>query len=201
MAAVSGQQLAVARVYADAMIRLAEAQGEVDLLLTELQEFAAQVEGDEEFRTFISSPTIKAETRKRVLEKILRGRYSDLLVDSVQVLNRKGRLELIRAVALAYSRAHEKLRGRVEVHVCTATPLTAALREKLTVLTARRTGREPHLIETVDDSLIGGLVVRIGDEKFDASVATKLKTLGRALRDRASREIHSGRSHWEGAAV
>ena len=47
----------------------------------------------------------------------------------------------------------------------------------------------------------GGLILRIGDEKFDASVATKLKKLGSALRNRASREIHSGRAHWEGSPV
>ena len=89
----------------------------------------------------------------------------------------------------------------MEVHVRTATPLTAELREKLTALAARRTGREPYLIETVDESLIGGLVMRIGDEKFDASVATKLKVLRGALSNRASREIHSGRSFWEDAPV
>lgn len=197
MASFSNQDMPVARVYSAAMLELAERQGEVDSLLDELQDLAAQVDKDEAFRQFLSSPTVDAAVRKSTLEKLFRGRYSDLLVNSLQILNGKGRLGLLGAVAEAYRQAHDAAGSRVEVQVVTATPLTEALREKLGATLKERTGKTATLVETVDPSLLGGLVVTIGDTKFDASIATKVKRLAGALKERASREIQGGKSHYE----
>jgi len=199
MPGVSDQELAVARVYASAMIDLAKASDQVDALLEELDDLAQRIEADAEFDAFLSSPMVDVETRRRILEKLFRGRYSDLFVDSLQVLNRKGRLGLIRGVAKAYRLASEELQGRVQVLVQSATPLTRRHRESLREITARHTGKEVELVETIDESLLGGLVIRIGDDKFDASVATKLRTLAGRLLERASREIHGGRDYVEQA--
>lgn len=197
---VSDQELALARVYATAMLQLAESLGETDALLEELRDFAGRVEKDADLRGFLSSPVVDAKTRQETLEKLFRGRRSDLFVDAVQVLNRKGRLNLMEAVAEVYYLELEELRGRVEVHVRTAAPLTRRLREKLREMAKAQTGKEVDLVESVDESLIGGLVVQMGDRKLDASVATRLKRLSAALADRASFEIHSGTSFVDAAS-
>ena len=197
---VSDQELAVARVYASAMIELAKASDQVDALLEELEDLAQRVEADTAFNTFLSTPMVDMQARRKTLEKLFRGRYSDLLVDSLQVLNRKGRLGLIRAVAKAYYLAREELLGRVEVLVRSAVPLTERHRGGVREVAATHTGKEVDLIETVDEALLGGLVIRIGDEKFDASVATRLRTLAGKLLERASHEIHGGRDYVERTA-
>ncbi len=201
MAGASDQNLAVATVYSDAMIDLAQAQGEVEFLLNELRDFTSQMDKDDDFRNFVESPTIDVDARRQTIDKLFRGRYSDVFVDSLQILNRKGRLEIIKAVAEAYRHESEERQGRVEVFVETASPLTQELRDQIRDVAAKQTGMEPKLVESVDEALIGGLVLRIGDQKYDASVATKLSGLAEVLHDRASREIHSGRSHWEGDAL
>ena len=201
MAGRSDEGLAIARVYASAMLRLAEAQGEIDFLLAELQDIAARIGENGELATFLSSPTVDRETRRKVIEKLFRGKHSDLFVDSLQVLNRKGRLGLIQSVAEAYAVAREEHRGLVRVKVRTATPMTAELRAGLKQVAGRYTGKEADLVETLDESLIGGLVVQIGDEKFDGSVRTRLKRLGETLSNLASHEVFSGRMHVKGAAM
>ncbi len=197
MASFNDKEMALARVYSSAMLELAEARGEADALRDELLDLAAHVETDAGFSAFVSSPMVDAVDRERSLDRLFRGRYSDLFVDSLQVLGRKGRLGLLGAVAETYRRAHEELRRRVEAHVRTASPLNDDLRTKLESVIAKHTGREVDLVETVDEDLLGGIVVHIGDEKFDMSVATQLGALGKALMDRASREIHSGRTFVE----
>ena len=72
-------------------------------------------------------------------------------------------------------------------------PLTDELRRELAAAASRMVGRRPNLIEEVDESLIGGLVVRIGDRKYDTSVATQLRGLRQTLRDTASRAIYTAR--------
>lgn len=199
MAGRSDEGLAIARVYAAAMLRLAEARGETDFLLAELQDIAARIGENGELATFLSSPTVDRETRRKVIEKLFRGKHSDLFVDSLQVLNRKGRLGLLRSVAEAYAFAREEQRGLVRVKVRTAIPMTTELRAGLKKAAGRYSGKEADLVETLDESLIGGLVVQIGDEKFDGSVLGRLKRLGDAMSNRAAHEVYSGRMHVEGA--
>ena len=201
MAGVTDQELSVARVYSEAMLQLAEPLGEVDLLLHELEDFTAQVEKEGDLKRFLFDPTVDVNARERTFEKLFRGCYSDLLVNALQILNRKGRLNLIASVTEAYRRAKEALQGRIRVYVASAAPLSSGLRDQVVSAAAKQTGMEVDLIESVDESLIGGLVLRIGDRKLDASVAAKLKRLGQAFAERASHEIHGGRTYWEGAAV
>ena len=77
-----------------------------------------------------------------------------------------------------------------------AVALSEALREALRLAAAERTNRQPILVERVDPELLGGLVVAIGDEKIDCSVSTELEKMEVALRDRASRELLSGKSYF-----
>ena len=92
MANVTDKEIAVARVYSSSMLQLAEARGEADDLLAELLALSRQLEKNPEFESVLSSPRIDAKARETTLEKIFRGRVSALLVDSLQLLNRKERL-------------------------------------------------------------------------------------------------------------
>ena len=123
MAEVDDEQLALAGVYSRAMLELAVSSGEADTLLEELRELSALAEENADFEAFLSSPTIDAEVREQSLEKLFRGKASDLLVNSLQILNRKERLGLVRAVAESYRLAHEELRGQIDAHVRTAVKL------------------------------------------------------------------------------
>lgn len=199
MRGVTAEQLTLAKVYADAMIQLAESQGETDALAEELDDFAARVNDNAELESFLASPAIDRDTRQAAIEKLFRGKYSDLFVNALQVLNGKGRSGLVRAVAEAYSLAREERLGRMRVFVRSAMPLTEELRIGLKSAARSYTGKEAELLEEVDASLIGGLIVQIGDEQFDGSVRTRLSRMGSALRECAAREVFSDRVHVEEA--
>lgn len=192
MASHSDTNIAVGRVYSDAILALAEARGVADELLEELRGIAGLIEKDADFRGYLSSPLVDTEERREFLEKAFRGKASDLLVDALQVLNRKERLAFLPAVAQVYAKTLDQRRGRVEVGVVTAVALDDTQRQEIRAALRKRLGQEPMLEESVDPSLIGGIVFRIGDTKIDDSVATRLRTLGKALAVRASQEVHSG---------
>jgi F-type H+-transporting ATPase subunit delta len=195
MANVDFRNLAVGRLYAEAMLGLAEERGASDALLDELKQFVEFLDQNPKVEHFLASPMVDEEGRARVLEDLFRGNASDLLVDSLQVINRKGRLAQFRAIAEAYRIAHRDLRGWVDVHVRTAVPLDDALRARLKDAIAAATGKKPSLIERIDPSLIGGMVVEVAGKKIDASVASRLRDLSEALLARASREIHGGTAY------
>lgn len=193
MANVTNQDLTVGRLYARSILDLAEEQGQADSLLDELAEVVKQLDRMPEYEEFLASPLVDEEARARMIEDVYRGKGSDLLVDALQVINRKGRLGYLRAIAEAYRQEYRDLRGWVDVQVATAVPLTAELRTRLENSIAAFTGKTPNLIERVDPSLLGGMVVHVAGQKFDASVASRLRDLSARLLARASEEIIRGK--------
>jgi F-type H+-transporting ATPase subunit delta len=194
------------RVYARAMLDLAEADeagtggkagasgGQADQLLAELTDLAGVIAADADLAAFLGSPLVGAGERAAVLEKALRGRASDLLVDALLVINRKGRLALLTEIIAAYRAAVRELHGVVDVQVTSAVALTAARRKELIAALAKFTGKQPELAERVEPSILGGLVIEVGGEKIDSSLATQVRKVGAALALRAAQELHGGRS-------
>ncbi|NOX57841.1 MAG: ATP synthase F1 subunit delta [Planctomycetes bacterium] len=197
MAKFEHGSIAIADSYARTLLELAESSGQSDEVAEDFAEFAKLLDSDAPFAQFMDSQAIDASDREKVLEKSFRGRMNDLLLSTIQVVNRKGRCELLSLIRERFRLALEESRNQVDVQVTSAVTLSEPLRERLREVTAKISGKEVHLIENVDPSILGGLVVRMGDEKIDASTIHQIKGLKMALAIRASDEIHSGRSFAE----
>jgi len=192
MPRISDKMMAVARVYAVGLLAVAEERGEAEGLAGELAGLAELASRSPAFGGFLASPLIESDQRAASIERALRGRLSDLLVDALGVINRKGRMELLPAIAQAYAEKLTKLRGRVRVKVTSAQPLTDDQRDRLRAAIAASDGLQAVFSETVDASVLGGLIVQIGDHKIDGSIATRIRSLSAALLARGSRQIRSG---------
>ena len=188
---VDEQEVAVADVYAAVLLKLAEERGEGDAVLGEVEAINELLAEQPEFADYLSSPMVDVEARRVAIDKTFQGRANDLLVNTLQVMNRRNRLDLLGALKAAYSRDLDEARRRESVEVTSAVPLTESSRARLERAVSKITGRDTRLIESVDESLIGGLVVRIGDEKIDTSVARSLSLLRQKFAERASAEVHA----------
>lgn len=193
----AAQEVAIALVYARSALFLAEESGLTETLLEELGGLAMEVERNPAFEEFLVSPLVDERDRGAALDRLFRGRLSDVLLNTLQVMNAKGRIGLLMALAEAYRQEYEKLTNQIRVQVRTAAPLADSLRRQLEQAVSEFTGKRPTLEESVDESLIGGMVLQVGDRKVDSSLARALHELGRKLRDRASHEIHTGKTHFE----
>lgn len=198
MARVAESEMAVARVYAASLLDLAASTGNVDDIQQQLRELVALADKQPAFSAFLTSPSVDTATRSAAIERLFRGRLEDALVSTLQVLNRKERLGLLPALGATFAELVQEKKGVIEVHVRSAAPLTDAARDGLRKAAATFTGKQAELNEVVDDSLVGGLVVRIGDEKFDLSVASRLRRMYDAFLDRVVREGYAGRKFTEG---
>jgi F-type H+-transporting ATPase subunit delta len=176
MSAIVDKYAAVARVWSGALLALA-------------------AEAGPRFDPLLTSPLVDDEDKRRLIESVLRGRASDLVVDALQVMRRKGRLELLRVVVTAYEQDWMRRRNRVEVTVTSAIPLDDELRAEIRLAAAERTNHQPVLVERIDRALVGGMVVEIGDEKIDSSIRRELQKIEESLLARASHELLSGKSY------
>ena len=200
MPKIDNKQITVAKVYSRAIYDLAKSRGEVEQLLAELRDVALLIERDPRFATFVASPLVDGEERAQAIERMFRDRASDLLVDALQVINRKDRLALLPTIAEACRLEHQAQSGRIDVRIKTAVALSDRLRRDLKLAISERYGKEPDLEEEVDASLVGGMVLQVEDEKVDSSVVRQIEKLRSTLHERAAKEIQRSRQETAGAA-
>jgi F-type H+-transporting ATPase subunit delta len=193
MAASQDKERSLARVYAEAM--LAAAAGGEQGFVDDLDALVGLLDRDPAFEAVLANPLINAAGKRALIDKALRGQLGDTLVDGLQVMRKKGRLGLVRELARAVHEIWLARQGKVEVRVSSAVPLSPALREDLIRAAAQRLGRQPVLVERVDPKLLGGLVVRARDGKFDSSIARTLARIEARLLERASNELLSDKSY------
>ena len=197
MARFDERELEVAGVYARSLLELAMDRGEADQVEAELAELAGLIDADPLLDSYLSSPLVDDEGRAAALEKAFRERLSELVVNTLQVMNGKGRLGLLRPLAEAYRLENEDRRGEVDVVVTTAVELSDELRKRIADTAGRYAGRTARLIEKVDPDLLGGLVLEIGDRKIDSSLARQVHNARESLFERASDELHSGKTYFD----
>jgi len=195
MPAVDSESMAVADVYAESLLAVACEQRQEDEVAAELADLVVYMDREAGFALFLTSRSIDDDTRRVSLEKLFRSKMNDLLLNLLQVLNRRGRCDLVRSVARCVEIRMQAKKRQQEVHVETATPLTGELRGKIKKDISERIGAEALLIEKVSPDLIGGVVIRAGDEQIDASVASCLRSMRERLVERGIEEIHSGRGY------
>ncbi len=184
-ATTTSQPDALSRVYASALFETAEKAGGQDAIegtLSELEDILELARENPTFGEFLSSQILGAKERSASLAAIFGGRASDHVVRFLQVLNEKGRLGHLGAVAAAYDGLVQEKFGRVEVDVFTASPAEQGDLDSLKNRLREALGKEPVLHAYTDESMIGGLKLRIGDELIDASVATQLRRVREDLR-------------------
>jgi len=172
--------MSVAATYAEALFEAAQSQSAVDQVRAELGEFSAAMAPGSELREALTSPEVETSVKHAAVDDLMEGAHP-VSVGLVQVLIDRGRLAEIDDVVAAYGRRVDAAEGRVVVTAVTAVPLIPELRQQIQDKVRAQTGRDAEIEETVDPSIIGGLVLRVGDVVVDASLRTRLEEMRRSL--------------------
>jgi F-type H+-transporting ATPase subunit delta len=170
----------IARVYGTALYQAAEEEGRVAQVRRDLGEFVEAVDSSEELRRFLLAEEISDARKKEVLLELTEG--GEELVRNLLCLmvdkSREGELEDAYRV---FVRLLEAAQGLVHVEVVSAVPLTASLQETLRARIESSLDKTVELTLKVDEEILGGLRLRIGDRIADASVRHRLDRLREAL--------------------
>jgi len=179
----------VADVYAVALLELASAADAADETRAELEELARLYETDAQFAAFMSATAVDDDDRERSLDTIFHGRLSDLVLNTLQVMNRHGRSALVRPLLRAYDLRLQEARGQIEVFATSAIELNPAQKSELESVAATLSGKKPIVQYRVDPGIIGGLVLQIGDRRYDNSIRRRLVTAHAHLAERGDRGL------------
>jgi len=187
----------IARVYAEALLNQAQKRGQEQEILEELRSLINDVfSAHPELEEFLVHGAIGRENKAKAIESTFAGRANELLVNFLLVLNDHDRLELLRESAFRYSKLLDERLGRVRVQVRSAVALTSDQEQRLIGELRQAFRLDPVLEPAVDPELLGGLVVRVGDWVYDASVRTRLENLRNQIIESSSHEIQAGRNRF-----
>lgn len=188
---------AIARTYATAFLGASGGGAKGQEALEEFGSFVDDVLAkNPELRQVLQSGIVSRDEKLGVIDRIMSGRGSALFTNFLRVLARHDRLDLLALIRNEAQLQYEQSEGQERVVVKAAKPLTTAARDKVASQLKQKFGFTPIIQEEIDESLLGGIVIQVGDTVYDSSLRTRMKQLRESLRERALNEIQSGRDRF-----
>ena len=173
----------VSKVYGDALFEAAREAGRMDDMYEEVLELQKLLQANEELQKMMENPKVIREDKENVIETVFRGRISDEIVELMKLMIAKGRYSNIESVVDYFIGLVKEEKKIGIAYVTTAVDLTDGQKDEIVRRLLETTRYESFEMNyAVDASLIGGMVIRIGDRVVDSSIKTKLYELSKSLR-------------------
>jgi F-type H+-transporting ATPase subunit delta len=166
----------IARVYAHALFEAAKDRGKLDAIHEQLGQFADAMNENRDMQVFFFSPYFSSQEKRDGISKAVSGAEEEL-VNFLELLAEKHRMPAIFRIRNAFDELWAEENKRLEVEVTSAVELDPGVVKEIGDAVEKRTGRKIDLESRVDDAILGGLVLRVGNMVLDASVRSRLERL------------------------
>lgn len=168
--------------YAKALMQLAQEHKLVDALIVDAKMIHNLVETSDDFRIFLSSPLVRVDQKRSIMNSIFSGKVNDLMLRFIDQVVSQGREASLHAIMEKFIGLYNEIHNIAQVSLSTATPLSDASRKQLLDgLKAKYKYAQVELTESVDPELLGGMLMRIGDTQLDASIRRQLQNIEKEL--------------------
>jgi F-type H+-transporting ATPase subunit delta len=167
--------------YARAVLDLATEAKSAQPMSEELHALRQIIEKVPQFGQVLDDPAIGVAERAKLIHTTFDGRVSKLLLNVLGLLNEKGRLGLLASISVAYDELLDEQMGKMDVQITVPQPLEPKQLDKLGQQISDVMKRQATLQQKVDESIIGGLIVRVQDRLFDGSIRTQLTSIRQRL--------------------
>ncbi|MBT8245493.1 MAG: ATP synthase F1 subunit delta [Winogradskyella sp.] len=173
---MSGSRAAIR--YAKAVLSLAQNRKAEEVVNNDMKSIVNAIAQSAELNQMLQSPVVRSSNKKAVLSSVF-SNANTITSNLIDTLISNKRLALLNEVALSYINLYDQLRGSQVAKVTTAVALTSDLKTKVLAKVKALTGKEAELENIIDESILGGFILRVGDIQYNASIANKLDKLKR----------------------
>ncbi|MFC0244176.1 F0F1 ATP synthase subunit delta [Falsochrobactrum ovis] len=174
----------VAQRYAGSLFELALEADSVAVVEKDLGSFEALLSGSEDLKRLISSPVFSAEDQLRAISEIAdKAGIKGLVGNFLRVVAQNRRLFALPGIIAAFRKIAAEHRGEISADVISAHELSSAQQNELKATLKSVAGKDVTVNVTVDPSILGGLIVKMGSRQIDTSLRTKLSSLKLALKE------------------
>lgn len=177
--------LKIADRYAKSLLDLAQERNQVEAVFDDMTLFDRVLKENRSLRLTIDSPVIKAEKKAAVLKSLFSGKMAELSLAFLDLVVKKHRANGLSIIAERFLLQYRILRGIVDAEVISTIPLNEELRERIAGMVHKKTGKLVNLKESINPTLMGGFILKVGDMEINASVKAQLETMALSLTDKS----------------
>ncbi len=171
----------IAYRYAKSLIDLANEKKVIEEVSQDMAMFKKICDENRQFLVVLGNPIVRHEKKLGILKKVFENRVNPVTFSIFNVLTKKNRESLIYAIAEEFQKIYNDQNGIQRATVVSTTALTDEQRKQFTKIVADATGRKVELKEQVNESLIGGYILKVGDTQVDTSIKKRLNELKLSL--------------------
>lgn len=170
----------VASRYAKSLLELAIEQNKVDAIVGDMN-FLLQANNEtRDFELLIASPIIKADKKISIFEMVF-DQFEELTMSFVKLITKNGREAYLPVIAEEFNAQVKAYKGIVPMTLVSAKPLDKATKDKILAKVSSAVEGELEVTEEIDETLIGGFIVKMGDKQIDASISSQFSQLKQQL--------------------
>lgn len=167
----------VAIRYAKSLIDLAKEKNVVEAVYNDMVLFNNTAEENRGLMLALKSPVVRHEKKMGILKGIFEGKVNPVTFSIFTIITKKNRESIIYAISEEFIKLYDLQKGIVKANVTSAVALNDDLRKQFIKIVADATGKTVELEEKVNEKLIGGYILRVGDRQIDASIRKSLNDL------------------------
>ena len=167
----------IASRYAKSLLGLANEKGQLEEVNKDMLMFSELIEENRDFELLLKSPIVTHGKKLSILKKVFDGKVNDLTLSIFEILTRKHRERHLPAIAAEFHHQYNSFKGVEEATVTTTFALDDDLKKEFEAVIAKISGKGVELTEKVDEDLIGGFILKIGDRQIDDSITARLSAL------------------------
>ncbi|MCE7996535.1 MAG: ATP synthase F1 subunit delta [Roseivirga sp.] len=167
----------IASRYAKSLLGLADEKGMLEEVNKDMLMFSQLAEENYEFVLMLKSPVVTHDKKLAILNKVFTGKVNDLTLAIFEILTRKQREAYLPGIATEFHHQYNVRKGVEEATVTTTFKLDAKLRKEFEGIVTQISGKKVELTELVNEDLLGGFVLKIGDRQIDDSISSRLSAL------------------------
>ena len=172
-----------AKRYAKSLFSLSEGRGAIEHMEKDAQQIQDVIVNSQELELLLKSPVVKADAKEKILVSIFDQNISDLTLEFMRILVRKGRESILPSIIQETLSLVRNMRNVRLAEVKTAVPMDDALRERVSKALKHLHDGEVELQETVEPTLLGGFQLFMDNRMIDASIKRELDVLRRQITD------------------
>ncbi len=170
----------LARVYAESLFGVAKEKGTLDTVRDQLSEFSDALKGDKDLQVFFFSPSFSSQEKKDGLKLAVDGADPEFH-NFLELLIEKHRMPVLFRIREQFDELWKSENKRIEVTVTSAIELDPAIAQQVGAEVERQTGKQVDLTSRVDEDIIGGLVLQVGNMVLDTSIRQNLEKLRQSV--------------------
>ena len=163
--------------YAKALLNLVKEEGGVDSCYKDMQQLKRTIFSNRDLATLLKSPIINSDLKIKILKSIFHQNISETSMRFIEIIARKGRESLLSEISDAFIKLYKNYNNIESAEIITPRPIDDEIKKEIIDFIKKNSGKEVELTEKIDESIIGGAIINMGDKQLDTSVSSCLKAL------------------------